>query len=74
LAPFGGLTCPELTCPAPVLDLDELAKEFGVDIERMLQPIFGGPAKREANEKSARQRAHAMAKELQALAAGHPVR
>jgi hypothetical protein len=52
------------------LDLDELAKEFGVDIERLLGPIFGGPAKREANEKSARQRARAIAKTLHAVRPG----
>ena len=56
--------------PGDELDLDELAKEFGVDIERILEPIFGGPLKREGNEKSARQRARAMARTLQAARPG----
>jgi len=56
--------------PSDESDLDELAKEFGVDIERLLGPIFGGPAKREANEKSARQRARAIAKTLHAVRPG----
>ena len=59
-----------MICPATNSDLDELAKEFGVDIERLLEPIFGGPAKREANEKSARQRARAIAKTLHAVRPG----
>jgi len=51
--------------PSDELDLDELAREFGVDIDRMLDPIFGGLDKQEVNERSARQRARAMAKSLQ---------
>ncbi|HEY5845307.1 MAG TPA: helicase-associated domain-containing protein, partial [Microlunatus sp.] len=47
--------------PGDELDLDELAKVFGVDIERMLEPSLAGPVEREANERSARQRARAMA-------------
>ena len=69
----GITTSPDLPrddLPEDQSDLHELAKEFGVDIERMLEPIFGGPAKREANERSARQRARAMAKTLQAARPG----
>ena len=61
---------PRNDLPSDELDLDELAKEFGVDIERLLGPIFGGPAKREGNEKSARQRARAIAKTLHAVRPG----
>ena len=51
--------------PSDDSDLDELAKEFGVDVERMLDPIFGGLDTLEVNERSARQRARALAKSLQ---------
>ena len=65
----GNTTIPNLPGNDPTgddLDFDELAKEFGVDIERFLGPIFGSPAKKPSNEKSARQRARAMAMDLQA--------
>jgi hypothetical protein len=72
--PSAGITTspnlPSNDLPSDESDLDELAKEFGVDIERLLGPIFGGPAKREANEKSARQRARAIAKTLHAVRPG----
>ncbi|HEY5848543.1 MAG TPA: helicase-associated domain-containing protein, partial [Microlunatus sp.] len=51
--------------PSEGLDLDKLAKDFGVDIERMLEPIFGRPVERAADQRSARQRAREVAETLQ---------
>ncbi|HYN71124.1 MAG TPA: helicase-associated domain-containing protein, partial [Nakamurella sp.] len=72
--PAAGITTspnlPRHETPSDELDLAELDKELAVDIERMLDPIFGGPIERETNERSARQRARAMANTLQAARPG----
>jgi hypothetical protein len=58
---------PRSDFPSEGLDLDKLAKDFGVDIERMLEPLYGRPVERVADQKSARQRAREMAETLQSV-------
>ena len=50
--------------PGEEVNIDDLTKEYGVDIDRIVGSVYGTPAKRAAGERSARQRARALAEGL----------
>lgn len=58
---------PRSDLPSQGLDLDTLARDFGVDIERILGPALGSPVELAGNEESARQRARAIAETLRSV-------